>query len=429
MRLYIKQVMCLALLFMGPRLLSQNIAVNSSGATANASAILDVSSSTSGLLIPRMTSAQKAALNPLPAAAQGLIVYQTDGVQGFYYNTSTTTTPAWNYLTPGGWSLTGNAGTSAASNFIGTTDAVDWVVRTNNTERMRVLSGGNVGIGTTAPTQKLDVQNGNGRINNVFLGDVGHGAAWGGWSHSSMNSTTGYGLLQSSDGSYTLINKLNTGTGYIGFRVSNSDVAVITNSGDMGIGTTAPAYHLDLNNGTFGFGLSNQRTETRTNAGLQGNAGAQSGFYQNDGSTVTNYPAGAAGWWHLIDVRHSNTANNYAMQFAGSFFDQRLYFRKTNNNAAQAWTEVMTSTSASVIERWYINPANYGPGTTVVTVTIANVTSTSNVSVSMVGDWATNPNITIAHVEARTGAVRFRVVNGTGGTTYTGMDFMLTVIR
>jgi len=34
-------------------------------------------------------------MNPLPAPAQGLIVYQTDGMQGYYYNLSTTTIPDW----------------------------------------------------------------------------------------------------------------------------------------------------------------------------------------------------------------------------------------------------------------------------------------------------------------------------------------------
>ena len=134
--------------------------------------MLDISSGTSsnrGLLIPRVTAAQKTAMNPLPAAAQGLVVYQTDGVEGFYYNTSTTTTPVWSYLTPGGWSLLGNTGTVSATNFIGTTDAVDWVVRTTNTERMRILAGGNVGIGIAVPTQRLDVQGGNARINNAFI--------------------------------------------------------------------------------------------------------------------------------------------------------------------------------------------------------------------------------------------------------------------
>jgi hypothetical protein len=92
--------------------------------------------------------------------------------------------------------------------------------------------------------------------------------------------------------------------------------------------------------GRLWYGLSGSRTETRDNAGLQGNAGAQSGFFET--SNPSNFPSGATSWWHLIDSRHSNPSNNYAMQFAGSFFDQRLFFRKTNNNPAQAWSEIPT---------------------------------------------------------------------------------------
>ena len=57
----------------------------------------------------------------------------------------------------GHWSLTGNGGTVAANNFIGTTDGIDFVTRTNNNERMRVMSGGNVGIGTAAPGTSLEL--------------------------------------------------------------------------------------------------------------------------------------------------------------------------------------------------------------------------------------------------------------------------------
>jgi len=88
------------------------------------------------------------------------------------------------------------------------------------------------------------------------------------------------------------------------------------------------------------------QAQTRNDAGLQGNAGAVSGFFES-GSPV-NYPAGASGWWHLLDVRHSNTENNFAMQFAGSFFNQELYFRKTNNNPAQPWSKVLLETNGNV---------------------------------------------------------------------------------
>ncbi len=81
-------------------------------------------------------------------------------------------------------------------------------------------------------------------------------------------------------------------------------------------------------------------TQTRDDAGASG-PGILSGFYQT--AYPVNFPsvAPANQWWHLLDVRHTSTTNNYAMQFSGSFFDQNLYFRKTNNNGAQQWSKVI----------------------------------------------------------------------------------------
>jgi hypothetical protein len=47
------------------------------------------------------------------------------------------------------WGLTGNAGTNPSTNFLGTTDNNGLIFKTNNTERMRLSSGGGVSIGTT----------------------------------------------------------------------------------------------------------------------------------------------------------------------------------------------------------------------------------------------------------------------------------------
>jgi hypothetical protein len=53
------------------------------------------------------------------------------------------------------WALTGNAITG--TEFLGTTNAQPLVIRTDNTERMRITATGDVGIGTTAPAATLDV--------------------------------------------------------------------------------------------------------------------------------------------------------------------------------------------------------------------------------------------------------------------------------
>jgi hypothetical protein len=46
------------------------------------SSALDITSTTGGLLIPRMTETQRDAISP---TATGLMIYQTDGTVGFYY--------------------------------------------------------------------------------------------------------------------------------------------------------------------------------------------------------------------------------------------------------------------------------------------------------------------------------------------------------
>ena len=140
--------------------------------------------------------------------------------------------------------------------------------------------------------------------------------------------------------------------GSSGFNVRNNgsvSTMFMTNAGNVGVGVTNPAYNLEVN-GTFGYGDGTagsyrSRTETRNDAGQMA---SQSGFYQTSApAPAANWPVGAGSWWHLLDIRHSNNANNYALQIAGSFFDQNLYFRKTNGAANTAWSQLLTTTSAS----------------------------------------------------------------------------------
>jgi hypothetical protein len=57
------------------------------------------------------------------------------------------------------WSINGNSGTTAGTNFLGTTDNVSLVFKTNNSERMRIVSDGSVGIatGTFTPTTRFQI--------------------------------------------------------------------------------------------------------------------------------------------------------------------------------------------------------------------------------------------------------------------------------
>jgi len=171
--------------------LAQNVGINGTGSVPNVVAGLDVDYTDKGLLIPRVTLCQRTTPScadgmldgsgNLLAAAQGLMVYQTDAGgygEGFYYNISTTVTPNWVKFfggpSSGAWALTGNSGTTAGTNFIGTTDAQDFAIFTDNTEKMRVLSDGTIGIGTSSPTGTLDLYSGLVyNILNVRNSDVG----------------------------------------------------------------------------------------------------------------------------------------------------------------------------------------------------------------------------------------------------------------
>jgi hypothetical protein len=86
---------------------------------------------------------------------------------------------------------------------------------------------------------------GNGVIGNAFLGDVGHGPTWAGFSHSESPSTTGYGFMHHNSGQYALINK-KSGSGFIGLRIDNVDKMVVADNGNVGIGTTDPKATLDI---------------------------------------------------------------------------------------------------------------------------------------------------------------------------------------
>lgn len=84
---------CVALTISFTEIVGQ-VGINSEGASPDASAVLDLTSTAKGFLVPRMTAIQRAGISP---AANGLLVYQTDGTGGFYYYNGT----VWIYLGTG----------------------------------------------------------------------------------------------------------------------------------------------------------------------------------------------------------------------------------------------------------------------------------------------------------------------------------------
>lgn len=118
----------------------------------NSDAALDITSTTSGLLLPRLALTNTTSPSPLTNDVAGMVVYNTatagDVTPGFYVNDGTDWVRLGS-ISSTDWSLTGNTGTTAGTNFLGTTDAQELHIYTNNTEQLRFTTGGHARITTS----------------------------------------------------------------------------------------------------------------------------------------------------------------------------------------------------------------------------------------------------------------------------------------
>lgn len=143
--------------------LSQSIGINADGSAPDGSAMLDISSTEKGLLIPRLDIDDLTTEAPVTSPALGLMAFNTNTTTGiglYYWDGA-----AWvrflseedDVSSDDSWKLEGNADTDPNEDFLGTTDNVDLVLRTNNTEKMRLTADGWLGIGTDTPEAFLDL--------------------------------------------------------------------------------------------------------------------------------------------------------------------------------------------------------------------------------------------------------------------------------
>ncbi|MGB1305912.1 hypothetical protein, partial [Pseudoalteromonas marina] len=71
------------------------------------------------------------------------------------------------------WTISGNAGTTAGTNFLGTTDAVALHIRTTNSDRIIIQPGGNIGINDIGnATDQLSVTDTDYPVNGYATGSA-----------------------------------------------------------------------------------------------------------------------------------------------------------------------------------------------------------------------------------------------------------------
>ena len=142
MKLFLRILLVNTLVLLGFNLKSQNVGINGTGAAPDGGAMLDVSATNKGVLIPRVNIANLATIAPIVGSTTtSMLVYNTNGTtgQGYYYWDGT----RWVKFTTGGddWKIIGNANTTQGTNFLGTTNGTGLDFRTNNTIRFRIING------------------------------------------------------------------------------------------------------------------------------------------------------------------------------------------------------------------------------------------------------------------------------------------------
>lgn len=185
-------------------------------------------------------------------------------------------------------------------------------------------NGTNVGIGTTGPSYKLDVQSGQLRVLSgnpsnpaLIIGEAGG------------PGTTNQGTLQFGDATSTF--KIQAGNDYAGmiFTVGSERMRILSN-GYVGIGTTSPSQKLTVSGGQT---LLDQLQYTRaidiTGADL--NSLVTAGFY--NGPSLTNAPGGNGGWFWITVETYSGD-NNWIHQTATTF--------GSGNTANEVYTRTRT---------------------------------------------------------------------------------------
>jgi len=245
------------------------VAINTSGNQPDNSAMLDVSSTSKGMLIPRMLESERTSII---SPVQGLMVYQTNISEGFYYYDGTS------------WLYVGNE-----ENDLWTRDAGNsFTILANSTD--------NVGIGTFSPNEQLEITE-NFRI---------------------PSTTANTGIIFK-DGN-TFIHNFGTGNTFVGESAGNLTLS-------SAYYNTAFGYQClsGITTGTYNIAIGNQSMKNSTTSAYNvaiGNA-------TMDNNTSASYDNVAIG---RVSMRRGLSDNSYNIALgAGAMFGTDNYTNSRHN--------------------------------------------------------------------------------------------------
>jgi hypothetical protein len=262
-----KNLLFIIFMIIGVNVFSQ-VAINTDGLLADTSAMLDVKSTAKGMLVPRMSAAQRDAI---AGPATGLLIFCTDD-NLYYSNKGTPLAPSWVILNS------------------------KWISNGSNIS----FTGGNVSIGTTTPDAALSVAStslaGIGTTGSFQIGQSNtyNLVCDNNEVQARYNGSGGTLYLQYWGGDISACQSGGTATFY-GTANMSSNLIV---SGRLGIKKSSPAYDLDINSTSY-------------------SAAYIYGPY--NGGTLCNIVAGGttSGTWGLYSYA---TTLGYAAYFSGNIY-------------------------------------------------------------------------------------------------------------
>lgn len=293
------------------------------GTTAPTGA-LDVTSTTNGMVIPRVTLTSLSVAAPVVNPQGGVITVGTlvyniavSPIAGFYYWDST----KWVSLTGDNskdWSTTGNSGTTAGTNYLGTNDAQNLQLRTGGLERLTIDgSNGNAVIGTPtiSTTTKLEVSSGltsdaiSGHSNNVG-GILGREVNF---SFGVPSQTLlGAGVYANNPtAGYTSVFSQSTGAATVAANISYSNVWM------------ANYNYVDNSSATYN-PSANYNQLNVTNSGLTGFQSALRAY--NSRGTTTGNPGFTIGSFGTADSQNQDAIGVFGQSFSNSGIRVGGYF-------------------------------------------------------------------------------------------------------
>ena len=179
-------------------------------------------------------------------------------------------------------------------------------------DRLVIDSSGNVGIGTTSPDEKLDVENGNIRLKS--------------------NSDGSNGILKLYDAAGTESGQIYPAAGDLKFYTPND--IIMSPTGNVGIGTTSPAYKMTLSvnpsfheaglNTILNSGGANQELRIISDAHGGGGRTGDITFYTANSATATEkMRIDSSG---IIGINKTSGLN------AGGFGSPKIVIKQSTNN-------------------------------------------------------------------------------------------------